>query len=77
MIRAHSFSRAGLYMGRDITKVFPVEPGKITESVNHSWYDYSDGFSGGRHPSQGETRPKYSGPKAPYDFLDVDKNIRG
>ena len=26
-----------------------------------------------RHPYDGETNPKYSGPKPPYEFLDVDK----
>ena len=51
----------------------PVDPAKITEFVNHSWYEYSDGDANGKHPSQGETNPKYSGPKPPYDFLDVDK----
>jgi len=29
---------------------------KIAESVAHSWYE---DYSGGRHPSQGETRPKH------------------
>jgi len=44
---------------------------KVTESVTHSWYE---DYAGGRHPSQGETRPKhgkdgaYSWVKAPrYD----------
>ncbi len=46
---------------------------KITESVSHSWYEYSDGDGNGKHPSQGETNPKYTGPKPPYDHLDVDK----
>ena len=26
-----------------------------------------------KHPFDGETNPKYSGPKPPYEFLDVDK----
>ncbi len=29
---------------------------KITESVTHSWYE---DYQGGRHPSQGETKPKH------------------
>ena len=44
---------------------------KITESVTHSWYE---NYAGGRHPSQGETKPQhgkdgaYSWVKAPrYD----------
>ena len=63
----------GIVMGRDLTKVLPVDPSKITESVAHSWYDYSDGNKGGLHPSVGETNPKYSGPKAPFACLDTDK----
>ncbi len=63
----------GIVMGRDISKVLPVDPAKITEFVDHSWYDYSDNEAGGKHPFKGETNPKYTGPKPPYEFLDVDK----
>ena len=52
--------------------MLPVDPPKITESVAHSWYEYSGGDANGLHPSQGETNPKYCGPKPPYDHLDVD-----
>jgi hydrogenase large subunit len=62
----------GIVMGRDMGKVLPVDPSKITESVAHSWYEYPGGDTTGKHPSQGETNPKYSGPKPPYDHLDVD-----
>ena len=51
----------------------PVDPGKIAEFVNHSWYEYANGDAKGVHPSEGETNPKYTGPKPPYEFLDVDK----
>ena len=61
----------GIVLGRDLTQVHPVDPAKITESVHHSWYEYSGGDA--KHPSQGETNPKYSGPKPPYDYLDVEK----
>jgi Ni,Fe-hydrogenase I large subunit len=61
----------GIVLGRDLTQVHPVDPSKITESVHHSWYEYSGGDA--KHPSQGETNPKYSGPKPPYDYLDVEK----
>ena len=63
----------GAVFGRDLTKVHPVDPGKITESVNHSWYEYSNGDTNGKHPYHGETNPKYTGPKPPYDHLDVEK----
>ena len=61
----------GIVMGRDISKVLPVDPARITESVDHAWYEYSGGGAA-KHPSVGETTPKYSGPKAPYDHLDVE-----
>jgi Ni,Fe-hydrogenase I large subunit len=61
----------GVVLGRDLTKVYPVDVAKITEGVNHSWYEYSGGDANGLHPSKGETNPKYTGPKAPYDQLDV------
>ncbi len=61
----------GIVLGRDLSKVHAVDPAKITESVHHSWYEYSAGDA--KHPSQGETNPKYSGPKPPYEFLDVEK----
>ena len=61
----------GIVMGHDISKVLPVDPSKITESVAHSWYEYS-GDGAPLHPSMGETKPKYSGPKPPYDHLDVN-----
>jgi hydrogenase large subunit len=63
----------GVVLGRDLTTVHPVDPSKITEFVSHSWYDYSTGDGNGIHPSVGETNPKYTGPKPPFDFLDVDK----
>ena len=37
----------GIVLGRDLTKVYPVDPAKITESVNHSWYEYSNGDANG------------------------------
>jgi hydrogenase large subunit len=63
----------GAIFGHDISKVLPVDPSKITEFVSHSWYEYSSGDATGKHPSQGETNPKYTGPRPPYDHLDVDK----
>jgi hydrogenase large subunit len=61
----------GAVFGRDLSKVFPVDAAKITESITHSWYEYSNGDA--KHPYEGETNPKYTGPKPPYDHLDVDQ----
>jgi hydrogenase large subunit len=62
----------GIILGRDLTKVYPVDPTQITESVHHSWYEYLDGDAKGKHPFAGETKPKYSGPKPPFSQLNVD-----
>jgi hydrogenase large subunit len=40
--------------------------------VAHSWYEYS-GSKAARHPFEGETNPKYSGPKPPFEHLDVEQ----
>jgi hydrogenase large subunit len=61
----------GVVLNHDISKVHPVDASKITEFVSHSWYEYTNGES--LHPSKGETKPKYTGPKPPYRSLDVDK----
>lgn len=62
----------GIVTNRDISKVLPFDPAQITESVSHAWYEYSNDDKP-LHPYEGETNPKYSGPKAPYDYLEVDK----
>ncbi len=66
----------GAILNRDLSKVLEVD-GKnaeqIEEYINHSWYEYSDGDTKGKHPWVGETKLKYSGPKPPYDFLNVEQ----
>ncbi|MEW6401474.1 MAG: nickel-dependent hydrogenase large subunit [Chloroflexota bacterium] len=61
----------GYILNKDLSKVYPVDHNEITEYVAHSWYEYSD-ESKGLHPWEGETNPKYTGPKPPYNFLNVD-----
>ncbi len=63
----------GIILGRDLSKVHPVDHTKITEYVTHSWYEYSDGDDKAHHPWAGETNFKYSGPQPPYEFLATDK----
>jgi hydrogenase large subunit len=50
-----------------------LNPDQIREYIAHSWYTYSQGDSAGLHPSQGETRPSYTGPQPPFEFLDTSK----
>jgi len=66
------YYQRGVIMGKDLANVLPMDEQKITESVTHSWYNYSGGDDKGLHPYQGETSHNYTGPKPPYDFLDTD-----
>jgi hydrogenase large subunit len=71
-VSSYKFPR-GAILGRDLTKVHPVDPRDDTgvqEFIDHSWYEYSQ--QGGLHPWKGETKLKYSGPKPPYANLDTD-----
>jgi [NiFe] hydrogenase large subunit/hydrogenase large subunit len=65
------FLPSGVIRGRDLSKVEKLDPSQITEMISHSWYEYAGGDGQALHPFQGETRPKYSGPKPPYDRLDT------
>jgi len=65
----------GAILGRNLNEVHPVDPKDdqdgIEEFIDHSWYEYQ-GANGGLHPWAGQTNLKYSGPKPPYENLDVD-----
>lgn len=66
---------AGVILNRDLSTIHPIDmngPNEIEEFVAHSWYDYSQGKEKGLHPYDGETNLNYSGPKPPYDHLNVD-----
>jgi [NiFe] hydrogenase large subunit/hydrogenase large subunit len=65
------FFPAGVIRNRDLSKVERLDPAQITEHVSHSWYEYGGGDKAALHPFQGETKPKYTGPKPPYDRLDT------
>src|SRR5664279_258577 len=62
----------GIVLARDLSKVHAVDPTKITEEVTRSWYKYSGGDDKPLSPFDGETTPHYTGPKPPYEFLDVE-----
>jgi len=71
------FIPGGAILDRDLSKIHPVDlndPGQIKEFIAHSYYDYSSGKTSGLHPYDGETRLNYSGPKPPYDFLDIENS---
>ncbi len=63
----------GIILGRDLSRVYKVDHQKINEYVTHSWYEYSGGDSKARHPWEGETNYKYTGPNPPYEYLNTDE----
>jgi hydrogenase large subunit len=63
----------GAIFNRDLSKVYPVDPANVAEYVTHSWYQYSDGDQNPKHPYEGETNPKYTGPKPPFEHLQTDQ----
>ncbi|MBP5990605.1 MAG: nickel-dependent hydrogenase large subunit [Piscinibacter sp.] len=66
---------SGVILGRDLKAIQPLDlrdPAQVQEFVAHSWYEYSGGKTQGLHPHVGETKLAYSGPKPPYEQLDVD-----
>jgi [NiFe] hydrogenase large subunit/hydrogenase large subunit len=63
----------GAILDRDITRVVALDQKKITEHVEHSWYEEAGGEGKGLHPWEGKTEPNYTGPKPPYEYLDTDK----
>ncbi len=63
---------SGVILGRDLSTVHPLDYGKVAEYVTRSWYRYGDGDEVALHPWEEETTPSYTGPKPPYEHLDVD-----
>ncbi|MFN8580584.1 MAG: nickel-dependent hydrogenase large subunit, partial [Gemmatimonadaceae bacterium] len=59
----------GIVMNRDLSKVEPYDHKKVEEFVHSSWYEYAQGDAKGLHPWEGETKPKYAGPKTPWQYL--------
>ncbi|NPA51994.1 MAG: nickel-dependent hydrogenase large subunit [Aquificae bacterium] len=57
---------------RDLEGFEEVDYKEIKEYISHSWYKYSVGDEKPLHPFEGETIFNYTGPKPPYDYLDVE-----
>ena len=73
-VESFKFPR-GAILGRDLGRVYPVDgkdPLQIQESIAHSWYTYDNGDQNALHPWKGETKLNYTGPKPPYEYLNVD-----
>ena len=66
----------GVVLGRNLNELHEVDGSdgdQIQEFIKHSWYNYSDGDEAGRHPWEGETNLNYTGPKPPYEHLNVEE----
>jgi hydrogenase large subunit len=64
----------GAILNGDLKKVLDVDlkdPKQVQEFVSRSWYSYSEGDEKGKHPLDGETQFKYTGPKPPFSELDT------
>ena len=64
----------GAIIGRNLNEVVPIDAkdtDQVREYISHSWYDYAGGDDVGLHPWDGETKLNYTGPKPPYQLLDV------
>ena len=59
----------GRIVGRDLTRVLPVDQAQVAETVARSWYSYAGGDGALLQPYRGETTPNYTGPKPPYAMI--------
>jgi Ni,Fe-hydrogenase I large subunit len=62
---------SGVIRAKNLASVDSIDPMKIAEFATHSWFSYPD-KSKALGPWDGETQAKYTGPKPPYDHLDVE-----
>ncbi len=62
----------GVILNKDLSTIHKVDHQKVTEYVTRSWYNYSGGDDKSKHPWDGETNFKYTGPQPPYEYLDTD-----
>jgi hydrogenase large subunit len=66
----------GAILGGNLKEIHDVDPKnleQIQEFVDHSWYTYNGQNAGGKHPWDGETSHKYTGPKPPFQYLDTEQ----
>ncbi len=66
------FLPQGVIFDKNLDEIQDVDHEKIVEHVARAWFEYSGGDEG-LHPWKGETTPRYTGPKPPYEFLNTDE----
>jgi hydrogenase large subunit len=67
---------AGAILNKDLSKIHEVDlrnDSEVQEFIPHSWYEYAGGDGVGLHPWKGETKLNYTGPKPPFDHLNVEE----
>ena len=67
---------SGVILNKDLTHVQDIDlrnASTVAEHVNNSWYDYTGDANAGKQPWDGETNIHYTGPKPPYEHLDVSQ----
>jgi len=65
----------GVVLDRNLNEVHPVngrDLEEIKEYIAHSWYAYAAGDAAGLHPWKGETEFNFTGPKPPFENLNVE-----
>ncbi|HSP06229.1 MAG TPA: nickel-dependent hydrogenase large subunit, partial [Acidobacteriota bacterium] len=65
----------GAILDRNLNEVHEVngrDAEEIKEYISHSWYSYSKGDNVGLHPWDGETEFNFTGPKPPFEQLNVE-----
>jgi hydrogenase large subunit len=67
---------SGVILNKDLGKLYDVDlrnDGDVQEFITHSWYEYKGGKDIGLHPWAGESKIRYTGPKPPFEHLDVSQ----
>ena len=64
---------SGVVMNKDLSKVVPFDQAGITEQIHSAWYEYEGGNDKALHPWEGETKAAYTGPDAPWTYLQDEK----
>ncbi len=65
----------GIIIDRNLNEVLEVDgtdADQIQEFIAHSWYEYEEGDETGKHPWDGETNFNFTGPRPPYEQLNVE-----
>ncbi|RDE27059.1 nickel-dependent hydrogenase large subunit [Parageobacillus thermoglucosidasius] len=75
-VKFYRFPRGAILNGNfhEVLDVDLKDPEQVKEFIDHSWYTY-DGKEGssGKHPWEGETSLRYTGPKPPFKTLNTDE----